>query len=58
MRFPGGKEKKTVNWINLKLSKPFDEKMPELEKYVLGFFFLTSVFKTCARNYHSGVFLM
>lgn len=49
MRFPGGKEMKNCK-LKSKLSKLSSEKMPELEKHVLGFFFLlNSIFKTCAQ---------
>ena len=59
MRFPGGKEKKTVNWINLKLSKPFNEKRClSWEKQVLGFFFfLLPYLKLVLSNCHSDGFL-
>lgn len=59
VRFPGGKEKKIVNWINLKLSKPFNETMPELEKQVLRFFFFKFPYlKVVLSNYHSDVFML
>lgn len=58
MRFPGGKEKKIVNWINLKLSKPFNGMMPELEKQVLGFFFFKFPYlKVVLSNYSDFFFL-
>lgn len=57
VRFPGGKEKKIVNWINLKRFKPFNEKMPELKKQVLGFLFLKLPYlKLVLSNYQSDFF--
>lgn len=62
VRFPGGKEKKPVNWINLKLSKPFNENDAWVgKKQVLGFFclfvFKLPYLKLVLSNCHSDGFL-